>query len=671
LFSEIIYGADYNPEQWSEEVWLEDMRLMKKAGVNMVNIGIFSWGIIQSNEEDFDFEYLDKIMDLLHENGIKADLATGTAAQPAWVSKKYPDVLPVDAKGNTIWYGSRQTYCPNSPSYRRLSKALAEAMAERYKSHPALEMWHINNEYSDHTSVCYCETCAKQFRVWLEKRYGSLEAVNDAWGTNFWSQRYYDFEEIIPPRVTSGDHNPCQALDYKRFMSDSILECYMGEYEVLRAATPEMPITTNFMGNNNKPLDYFKWAENIDVISWDSYPDIAAKHNEKLNAFTHDLMRGLKGSKPFLMMEQAPNQVNWREHNPNKRPGVMGLYSYQAMARGADGIMFFQWRQSKKGAEKFHSGMITHTGDENSRVFKEVEKLGNELKVLKEIAGSKVKAEVAIVFDYDNWWAVEYRPGPSGSLLYPEQVRNFYDALYDLNITADIIPIDGDLDKYKVVIAPLMYMVKDGFKERVESFVANGGAFATSFFSGIVKENDEVFESGYPGPLSEVLGISIEEYDALSPDMKNGTWVCNADLDFSGDYQCDLWCDIIHLNEAKALAYFKEDYYAGYPAITENAFGEGKAYYIGTQIAPALMKKLMKHVCRGQRVGPVVKSQAGVEATVRESDGKGYLFVLNHNNEKSTINLPKGTFTNLVTGAEVTGTVKLMPKEIFIGAIDL
>ena len=307
----LFYGGDYNPEQWSEEVWLDDMRLMKKAGVNLVSVGIFSWALLQPNEDTYRFEWLDKLLNLLAENGIYVDLATATAAQPAWLSQKYPDVLPVDEKGNRYSYGSRQSYCPNSPVYRRLGMKLVRKLAERYQNHPALALWHINNEYACHTSICYCDTCAEAFRDWLREKYCSIEKLNEAWGTNFWSQHYYDWNEIIPPRHTSTFPNPSQVLDYKRFMSDSLLQCYRGEYQTLKSVTPDIPVTTNFMVDF-KPLDYFKWAREIDVISWDSYPDPEPLTQPVVAAFNHDLMRSLKNGQPFILMEQAPNQVNWR-----------------------------------------------------------------------------------------------------------------------------------------------------------------------------------------------------------------------------------------------------------------------------------------------------------------------------------------------------------------------
>jgi beta-galactosidase len=655
----IFYGGDYNPEQWPETVWLKDMKLMKQAGVNLVSVGIFSWSLLQPNEETYNFEWLDRIMDLLAANGIYADLATATAAQPAWLSQ-YSDVLPVDGKGNKISYGSRQSYCPNSPSYRRLGRQLVRNLAQRYKNHPALIMWHINNEYACHTPSCYCENCAQAFRSWLQKKYGTVEKVNEAWGTNFWSQHYYEWAEIIPPRATSTFSNPGQVLDYKRFMSDSLLDCYLGEYHILKSITPDIPVTTNFMPDF-KPLDYFKWARHMDIVSWDNYPNPEPNYHPGWAAWNHDLMRGLKKGQPFILMEQASNQVNWRPINTNKRPGVMNLWSYQALAHGADAVMFFQWRQSLKGAEKFHSAMVTHTGDEQSRVYQEVATLGNQLNNLSGITDSRVDAEVAILFDYENWWAVECEQRPSANLNYLEQIRNFYNPLFEMNIPVDILPVDGDLTRYKLVIAPLLYMLKPGVKEILESYVASGGTFISTFFSGIVDETDGVFPGGYPGPLKDLLGLKVEEFDPLENHMHNQIRMVEILGDLRGDYHCNLWCDVVQPGTAKVLARFVEDYHAGQPCLTENRFGKGKAYYLATQPEPDFIKTFLKYLTDLHAVGSPLSVPAGVEAVKRTKNGQEYLFILNHNNHPAEFAVP-GAFQDLISGNGLQNELILKPK---------
>lgn len=638
----IIYGADYNPEQWSEDIWQEDMRLMREAKVTMVNLNIFGWALIEQSEANYNFDQLDQLMDLLYKTGIEVDLATATAAQPAWLSKKYKDILPEDASMNKIWYGSRQTYCPNSPNYIRRMKALVRAISKRYKDHPALKMWHINNEYSDHTSICYCDRCATAFREWLRSKY-HLSELNERWGTDFWSQKYYEFEEIIPPRQTSADHNPGLLLDYKRFMSDSFLNLYNDEYKILKKQTPKIPITTNFMGNNTKPLDYFKWAKSIDVISWDSYPDIAIREAYISNAFTHDLMRSLR-KQPHIMMEQAPNQVNWRDTNPNKRPGQMMAYSLQCIARGGKGVMFFQWRQSLKGAEKFHSGMIPHAG-EKSRVFKEIVALGKRLNALK-LNESCEKNQAAILMDYDNWWALEYEPGPSKKMKYMAQIMEYYTYFYNENIPVDICSYDEDLSDYAYVITPNLYMVKAGLTSKLEAYVSCGGQLICGPFSGIVDESDTVFENGYPGPLSELFGIKIEEYDALIEE-KTFEW-------FGQDYNCHSWCDVISLNGGRALGVYNEDYYKHKPTITENSYGLGKAYYIGTRLGEYATKNVLNRLCKL----PGIRTPKGVEVTNRNE----LTFVINHTSSTHHIEM-----TLINEENESQNEIILKPFEVFIG----
>ncbi|MCL6589889.1 MAG: beta-galactosidase [Firmicutes bacterium] len=657
----IFYGGDYNPEQWPEAVWLEDMRLMKQAGVNLVSVGIFSWALLQPDEDSYQFQWLDRVLNLLAEHGIWADLATATAAQPAWISQKYPDVLPVDARGNIISYGSRQSYCPNSPSYRKLGQKLVRKLAERYQNHPALFMWHINNEYGCHIHSCYCENCAQGFRSWLKARYGTVEKVNEAWGTNFWSQRYYQWSEIIPPRATSTFPNPAQVLDYRRFMSDSLLECYLGEYRLLKEITPGIPVTTNFLGLF-KPLDYFKWAQYIDIISWDSYPDPESPDTPAWTALSHDLMRSLKNGQPFFLMEQAPSQVNWRPVNSNKRPGVMALWSYQAIAHGADAVLFFQWRQSLKGAEKFHSAIVTHTGDDGSRIYRECAKLGNELANLNEIPGSEVHAQTAIIFDYENWWAVEYEQRPHQNLLYLGQIFNYYQPLFATNIPVDIVPVNTEFRRYRLVIAPLLYLVKPGVAAALEAFVAQGGVLIMTFFSGIVDQNDGVFPGGYPGPFKGLLGLKVEEFDPLEASRTNKIVLTQAWEGFKDEYNCNLWCDVVHPATAKPLAQFMTDYYAGFPAVTVNQYGKGQAYYIATQPEPAFLIDFLKYVCRISGIQAPLKAPAGVEVMARSQNGRDYLFVLNHNLQGVRVPLPEGKYEDLITLGKYQGQLELGPN---------
>lgn len=658
----LLYGGDYNPEQWPETVWQDDMRLMKLAHVNMASVNIFSWALLEPQPEHYTFEQLDRIMDMLAQNGVAADLATGTASPPTWMSRLYPSMLPVTRTGVRMSHGSRQHYCPNSPDYRRKAGELVQRLAERYAAHPALNMWHVNNEYGCHTSACYCDNCAAAFRVWLQERYHSLDGLNDAWGTNFWSQRYYSWEDVLPPRATPAQNNPSQSLDYWRFMSDSLLACYRVEEDILRTVTPDVPLTTNLMVAF-KPVDDFTWASRMDIVSFDMYPPITAPAWEV--ALPHDLMRSLKHGQPHLVMEQSPSQVNWMPQNPHKRPGRMRLHSLQALAHGADGVLFFQWRQSQAGAEQFHAAVVTHEGSEHTRIFQQATQVGAELERLSpEVVGSRIHAQAAILMDWQNWWAVEYLPGPSNRLHYWQQIQAYYHPLHNLNIATDIISPDSDLSSYKLVIAPLLYMLRPGVAQNLTRFVEQGGTLLVTYFSGIVDQDNHVMLGGYPAELRKLLGIHVEEFDPWTPEMTNEVSIQNGPQELHGTYPCTLWGELIHTEGAQTLGVFTSDYYANAPALTMNTFGQGHAYYLATQGSEDLLQKLTQYLCQQAEITPVLNSPTGVEVTKRiRSDGREVYFLLNHNEHAQTVQLPSGRFVSLLDNQQVEGQVQ-------IGAVD-
>lgn len=625
---------------------VEDMRLMKKMGVNITTINVFTWGQLQPNEDTWNFEWLDKIMDTLAANGVYADLGTGTASTPAWMAKKHPEILPVDEEGLKFYHGSRQCFNPNSPKYRELSAVLVRKVAERYKNHPALAMWHVNNELSHQVNYDFSEITIKKFQKWSQARFGNCEAMNQAWGLHFWGNNIYQWDELMPPMRTAHQVSTSLLLDWKRFTNECYMEVAKAEIAILREVTPNVPITTNFL-YEFKTLDYFAWAPLIDFISVSSFPDPKTTQHPGEAALSHDMMRGLK-DQPFVLLEQAPSQVNWRMANVNKKPGIVRLWSYQGMAHGSDGFLFFQWRASVHGSEKFHSAMVPHIG-ENSRVFRELTGFGQELPQLQEVLGSDVKADVAIVLDYNNWWTVEFTPGPTALLKYLENLQAYHYPLFEQNITTDIIPFDRDLSKYKVVIAPLLYMIKPGFKESVEKFVAAGGTFITTFFSGVVNEMDEVFSGGYPGPLSDLLGLKVEEFEAMKPYIKNSLVMNGFMPGIEGQYESKLWCDILQLRSARSLAEYGSDYFKGTPALTVNSFGKGKAYYVATLPSPDFLRKFLRQVCDEQGVRPVLEAPDKVECVVRAKGNHEYLFVLNHNYAPVKVSLPKGEYLELLT----------------------
>ena len=656
----VIYGGDYNPDQWPEEIWNEDVQLMREAGVNLVSLGIFSWSKLQPRADEYEFAWLDGLMDLLHGHGISVNLATPTAAPPAWLIQLHPEMLPVTADGTVLWHGSRRHYCPHSAAYHAQVKKLVTQLGTRYAKHPALAMWHVDNEYACHIAECFCDASVAAFREWLKQRYGSLDKLNQSWGTAFWSQHYADWKEIQPPRKAPAQVNPAQQLDWARFSSDSWLACFDEQKAILRELTPHTPVVTNFMGFH-KPVDYWNFAAHEDIVSNDNYPDTSAPEWMVNAGMICDLMRSLGDGRPWILMEQAPTNVNWRQRNATKRPGVMRLGSYQALARGANGIMFFQWRASKAGAEKFHSGMVPHVGTD-SRVWREVKALGAELSKLDALLSSQVQAEVAILLDWESWWALELDSKPSNDLRLMPQLMAYYAPLFARNITVDFAHPESDLSRYRLVIAPNLYLVNESAVENIHRYVENGGNLVMSFFSGIVDENDQVRLGGYPAPFREMLGLVVEEYAPFSETQSN-SFRTNDGQQFS----CNLWGDIIELKGAESVvAVFEEDYYAGKPAITQNVFGKGAAYYVGTAPDEPGMDWLISHICDALEIKAVAPNMpAGVELLRRKNGDADWLFILNYSGEGVKIPLEKNG-RDLLSGSQVKGSISLEPGGVAI-----
>lgn len=631
----IAYGGDYNPEQWPEEIWAEDMRLFKLAGIDTVTLNVFSWAALQPSEEIYDFAKLDKIMAIVKENGLKVVLATSTAAHPAWMAKKYPEILRLEPNGIRRKFGSRHNSCPNSPVYRKYSVALAEKIAQRYSHYDNIIAWHISNEYG---GECICENCAAAFRRWLQNRYGTIENVNRAWNTAFWSHTFYDWEEIEPASYLTEhwgwERTTFQgiSLDYRRFNSDSLLACYRLESDAVKKFTPHIPVTTNFM-EFYKVLDYQKWAQSMDFVAWDSYPSPDATPARM--AMNHSVIRGMKDGMPFALLEQTPSVTNWQPYNSLKRPGVMRLWSYQAVAHGSDSVMFFQMRRSIGACEKYHGAIIDHAGHEHTRVFREAAQLGAELqKIGDKLLGSRIHAQAGILLDWENWWAAEYSAGPSVRLKYVEEVERWYSALHGQNVPTDLLRLDADWSQYRLLIAPMLYMVKPGVDEKLRDFVENGGTLVVTNFSGYVDESDLVTLGGYPGKLRDILGIWVEESDALPEGAANSfTW--------EGEhYEAGLLCDLLHSEGAQVLATYEQDFYAGMPVLTCNRFGAGEAYYVAAQSEKAFYAKLVKKLCEDRGIAPVMQTPDGVEAVVREGEKAKYLFLLNHAREEKSVAVP-------------------------------
>jgi beta-galactosidase len=655
----LAFGGDYNPEQWPEAVWPEDIRLMREAGVNLVTIGVFSWSRLEPTNGSYDFGWLDRILDRLHQGGIMVDLATATASPPPWLSHEHPETLPMLADGVRLWPGARQHYCPSSPVYRTAARHLVERLAERYARHPALAMWHIGNEYGCHVPACWCEESARDFRGWLQRRYRTIDDLNRAWGTDFWSQRYSTWEEILPPRRAPTWPNPSQQLDFFRFCSDALLACFEIERALLKERSPGVPITTNFMGFF-KPLDYWTWAQREDIVSNDSYPDPADVDAAMRAAMAGDLMRSLGHGRPWLLMEQSPNRVNWRPVNLAKAPGQMRLWSYQALARGSDGVMFFQWRQSQAGAEKFHSAMVPHGPVATSPTWREVVRLGGELGRLDAVCGSRVRASVAIVFDWESWWALELPSKPSAELRLIDQLESYYRALYDANVTADFASPTDDLSGYRLVLVPNLYLVGDEAAGNLTGYVREGGRLVMSFFSGIVDPLDQVRLGGYPAPFREMLAIEVVDFLPLPPGATAMVrWTDGATSAGS------VWTELVRADEASVIARFAAGVLEGQPAVTRHAYGKGNVHYLGTRLDPAAMAELLRRVWSEAGVTPVLNAAAGVEAVRREGRDGSILFLLNHTEESVEVNLAL-VGEDLIggRGGLASGGVRLPPRDV-------
>ena len=641
----IEYGCDYNPEQWSPDVWAEDVRLMREVGVTLVAINIFGWALLEPRSREFDFSSLDDIVELLHANGIRINLGTGTSSPPPWLTRMHPEILPMATDGTRRWPGGRQAWCPSSPIFRERALALVTQVAIRYGDHPAVSLWHVSNELGCHNALCYCDVSAAAFRRWLERRYGSIDALNTAWGTAFWSQHYSDWADILPPRLTVSTTNPTQSLDFSRFSSDELLGHYLAEAAVLRELSA-IPVTTNFMITSHiRTQDYWDWAPQVDVVANDHYLDHRIEDPHQELSFAGDLTRGLAGGAPWILMEQSTGSVNWQPRNIAKAPGEMIRNSLAHLARGADGICFFQWRASVQGSEKFHSAMLPHAG-EDSATWREVGELGRILGSLAEVAGSRVVADAAIVFSWESWWAVDLDSRPSSDVRYLDEVLRTYRQLWESGITVDFVAPGADLSAYKIVVVPCLYLVSDDAALVIERYVASGGHLVVSFFSGIVDEDDRIRLGGYPGAFRDLLGVSTEEFFPLA----DGQSVLLDDGSVAR-----VWTERMHLRGASAVASYATGTLAGVPAIARNEHGAGVAWYVGTRLEPEFLGALLSRATSDAGVtaaGTTLPGMdttgertSGLEVVLRRSDEHDYLFLINHTD---------GPVTHAARGFELT-----------------
>ncbi|MFC9536216.1 beta-galactosidase [Streptomyces sp. NPDC057717] len=654
------YGADYNPEQWSREVWADDIRLMREAGVNVVSLAIFSWARLQPTADTWDFGWLDEIMDLLHAGGIGVDLATATASPPPWLTTAHPEILPVTARGETLWPGARQHWRPTSPVFREHALNLVRRLASRYADHPALVAWHVNNELGCHNVYDYSDDAARTFRAWLRRRYTTLDALNNAWGTAFWSQRYSDWEQLLPPRLAASHPNPTQQLDFKRFSSDALKDHLLAEREILRELSPDTPVTTNFMVMpGTKGMDYADWADEVDFVANDHYVTPGPQDRDELS-FSANLSSGIAGHRPWFLMEHSTSAVNWQPVNPPKAPGELARDSLLHVAHGADAVCFFQWRQSAAGAEKYHSAMVPHAGAD-SELFRSVVELGRTLDALAPIAGSEREpARVAILFDWDSWWAGEQDSHPTSRLDYHREALDWYSALLRLGHRADVVPAHRtDLSAYDVVIAPVLHVVPQPLAKELTRYVECGGHLVTTYFSAIVDENDHVWLGGYPGALRDVLGIRIEEFGPLldgdTVDLDNGT---------TGS----LWTDRISVTgtDVEVLAGYRTGTYASRPAVTRRGTGRGSATYVSTRLGADGLTVLLPELLAPAGVTSELPEHARglVEHAVRRDAEHRYLFLVNRSDEQ--VALPGLTGDVLVAPPTEGDGLVLAPRQVAV-----
>jgi beta-galactosidase len=642
----IAYGGDYNPEQWPVSVRLEDLELMKEAGVSFLSVGIFSWALLEPAEGTYDFDWLDEVMDNLAGIGVKVALATATAAPPAWLVRKHPEILPFTADGTVLGPGSRRHYSPSSAVYRRYATGITRVLAERYKDHPALALWHVDNELGCHVSEFYGEEDTAAFRAWLERRYGSIEALNASWGTAFWSQNYGSFEEILPPAVAPSTLNPGQQLDFQRFNSWALMDYYRELVAVLREVTPGVPCTTNLMASSaTKSMDYFDWAKDLDVIANDHYLVAADPERQIELAFSADLTRGIAGGEPWILMEHSTSAVNWQPRNQPKMPGEMLRNSLAHVARGADAVMFFQWRQSFAGSEKFHSAMVPH-GGRDTRVWHEVVDLGAALKQLAPVRGSRMDSRVAIVFDYEAWWASEIDSKPSIDVKYLDLLRAFHRSLFLRGVSVDIVHPSASLEGYDLILVCTLYSVTDDAAANIAGAASAGATVLVSYFSGIVDEKDHVRLGGYPGAFRELLGVRVEEFHPL---------LAGTQLKLSDGAVSSIWSEHVHLAGAEAVQTFAEYPLEGVPSLTRRAVGSGAAWYLATFPDRDGIESVVDRLLEESGVAPVAVADPGVELTRRRTDdGRSFLFAINHSRSLGAV---QASGVDLLSGERFDGAV--------------
>jgi len=643
-------GVDYYPEHWEKKRWSVDAKLMEKAGLNVVRMAEFAWGKLEPEEGEYDFNWLDEVMDILNKRGIKVILSTPTAALPAWLVEKYPHILPLLKSGQRMAFGARRHYCITNRNYYSYSEKIIKRLAEHYRDNPQVIGWQVDNEFGG--PKCYCDSCRKEFQRWLKSRYKTLENLNQSWGNAFWSHDYTSWDQIPLPIVEN--HNPAFDLDFRRFFSDMTLKYSNMQIRILKGITPEKFITHNFMGLF-PDLNYYKLAEKYDFVSWDNYPQ--KLENRFYIGLAHDVMRGLK-KKNFWVMEEQVSYIIREDITSTLSPGQMRLWTYQCYAHGAEAVVYFRWRGCSFGIEQFDSGVLQHDGTDKSISYKEVGQIGSEIRRIgPQFEGSRIVSPVAIIYDYDNIWVnYGYRGRPMYS--YSDEMLRFYKAIRRKGINVDIVKPTDDLSKYKAIIAPLMYIVTERAENNIKRYVEGGGVFIVGFRFGIKDTHSNIVKSVLPGKLKKLFGISIHTWDNLRERKVEVK-------DTEGNiYQADTFADLITLKEAKPIARYNSGWYIGHAAATVNTFGKGRAYYVGCGLPQSFYDRLMEKVLEGLALENI-KTPDEVEITTREKKGKRFIFVMNFSARPSRIFLDK-EYTELIKEKRLKGKVSLDPFEVLI-----
>ncbi len=644
----ILHGSDYNPDQWLDrpDILEKDIELMKKAKMTSMSLGIFSWSAYEPTEGEFHMDWLKDIMDKLYENGIYTILATPSGARPAWLDEKYPECMRVGADDHRAHHGVRHNHCMSSPKFREKTGIIINKIIDTVGKHPGLAMWHLSNEFG---GECFCPLCKKKFQDYLANKFDNdINKLNKAWWTGFWSHTYNDFSQIEPPYLNGEFSVMGLNLEWKRFTTWNTTDYMKSEIDIIRKRTPNIPLTTNFM-QLFPGLDYRVMAKELDVISWDSYPVFHNNYETMAdtmahNSFDHAVMRSLKKNQPFMLMECAPGLVNWHEYNKLKRPGVHKLFSAQAVACGSDTVQYFQWRKSRGSFEQYHGAVVDHLGTDDTRVFKEVAEVGAMLDSLSNVKGTIVKPKAALIFDWDNMWAIDNMRGLSDKTKnYAKTCIQIYHEFLKLGIDMNVVASDDNLDDYNVVIAPMLYMLRPGASDNLKAFVKRGGQLMATYLTGYVDDNTLCYLGGFPGDgLSELFGVISEEIDTYYDSDENSATFTDGHKAIIHDY-----AEILRVSDTDILAKYDKDFYAGTPAITCKNFGKGKAYYVGARIDMDSMSGLFKTMLKETNT-TYLALPAGIEYHKREDEsGKAIEFYLNVTENEITFNMTDNTQVTL------------------------